>query len=120
MKKILMAALFGISSISFAGQNESDKAYSANVGVTVVVRSIVEKKLVDSETTKLLKLALETGTVVLGEMTCDRATGNDYCTIDVTVKDDESTKEAEESLYQLSIRIIQGEVISAELNLIAG
>lgn len=94
--------------------------YSAEVGVQAIARTVVEKKLVDSDARKVIKLALETGKAGFGKMDCDRGLGSDYCSFDVFIKDDETTEEAEETLYRLDVRIYQGSVVSAKWELVAG
>ena len=98
----------------------ADARYSAEVGVQAIARSVVEKKLVNKDAQIVLKMALETGRAALGKMTCDRALGADVCSFDVFIKDDESTSEAEETLYRLDVRLRQGTVSSATWNNIAG
>lgn len=97
----------------------TDRA-SAATAVTVVARTVVEKKLVNADARRVLRLALETGRATLGDMTCDRALGSDFCLIDVAVLDDETTEEAEETLYRLRVSIREGKVVSARWELIAG
>lgn len=114
---LFLTVLFFVSSISFASENTN---YSNQVGVQFIARSIVEKRLVKAEAREVILLALETGKAGFGNMECDRATGNDYCSFDVFIKDDKSTPDAEETLYRLDVRFIQGKLISAEWHMIAG
>jgi hypothetical protein len=130
MKKffaVVMMALVSISAtVAFAGggsvgsDKEDELSRSADVGVRVIARSVVDKKLVDKESRSVLILALETGRASFGAMECDRAVGTDGCAISVFVHDDPTTDEAEETVYQLDVNIYQGTVKSAKLELIAG
>ena len=70
--------------------------------------------------TPTIQLAFETGRASFGKITCDRALGTDHSSFDVFIKDDESTLEAEETLYCLDVRIRQGTVSSAVWNMVAG
>jgi hypothetical protein len=123
---VVMMALVSISATAaFAGGTVgSDKveelSRSVSIGVKVIARSVVDKKLVDADARKVLMLALQTGRAVFGAMECDRASGIDACAISVFVKDDESTDEAEETAYQLDVHVFEGTVTSAQFSLIAG
>lgn len=121
MKKMIIAGVMALStcviSTAFASEEEE---YSAAVGVQAIARAVVEKKLVDIGARKTIAMALETGKAGLGKMECDRGLGSDYCFFDVFIKDDETTKEAEETLYRLDVRLREGKVVSATWNLIAG
>lgn len=94
--------------------------YAAEVGVQAIARDVVQKRLVPAAARATLRLALETGRATLGKMQCDRALGTDVCVMDVMVLDDQTTAEAEETLYRLEVHVIQGSVHSARWELIAG
>lgn len=119
MKAIILSSMIALLSISSVFATESSE-YATKVGIQAIARTVVEKKLVDAEAQSVLKLALETGRAEFGSMECERGLGSDYCTIEVSTLDDESTDEAEETLYYLSVRLIQGKVYSASWELIAG
>lgn len=114
---LVLAASLLMASTSFAG---ADDEYAALVGKQTIARSVVAKKLVDRESREAISLALETGKAKLGTMECDRATGKDVCVIELYILDDETTPDAEEALYFLRTTIIQGTVVAAELELVAG
>lgn len=124
---VVMMALVSISATAaFAGGGSvgSDKfeelSRNASVGVKVIARSVVDKKLVDKEAREVLMLALQTGRASFGAMECDRAAGIDACAISVFIHDDPATDEAEETMYQLDVHVFEGTVTSAKFELIAG
>lgn len=119
MQFMKLITLMAVMSFSVAHASEVEK-YSAQTGVQVIARSVVSKKLVDPFARKVIRLALETGRAEFGAMECDRALGTDICSLDVTVKDDETTDDAEETTYRLNVHIYQGTVRSATWELIAG
>lgn len=120
MKQLMMIAIAALSFSSAQAHEDQATGYSVEVGVQVIARTVVDKNLVDKEAREVLLLALETGRAAFGKMECDRATGKDICAIDVFIKDDETTEEAEETLYRLDVRVYQGTVTSALWTLIAG
>lgn len=120
---LTLALSLGFSVVGFSNAQASsseDMKYAAAVGAQAIARTVVEKRLVGSRARAVLRLALESGKASLGDMTCDRATGKDLCSMYVSTPDDETTEEAEETLYQLNVRIYEGKVVSASFELIAG
>jgi hypothetical protein len=121
MKIIIATILLSLATISaHASHNDENQSYSAEVGVQVIVRSVINEKFLNSEVTADLELALETSKAVLGKMECDRATGTDICSIQVFVKNDPSTVDAEETYYLLVVNIQKGVVTSARVEDFAG
>jgi hypothetical protein len=121
MKFVTMTIAAMLFTLSTA--HASDASYSAQVGVETIVRTVINKNLVDHEAKKLLIAALESPGaqgIKLGKMLCDRQLSKDVCVIPVTTADDKSTPIGEESAYQLEISIFQGTVTFANLALIAG
>jgi hypothetical protein len=116
----IQSVLLGLTILLSTSAVFADARYSAEVGVQAIARTVVEKKLVNNSARSVIKLALETGKAGFGKMTCDRALGTDHCSFDVFIKDDESTPDAEETLYRLDVRLLQGKVSSAVWNMIAG
>lgn len=120
MKLLMMIVLTALSTSTVQAHDQELTTYSSEVGVQAIARAVVDKNLVDEEARETLLLALETGRATLGKMECDRATGKDICAIEVMILDDETTEEAEETLYRLDVHVYQGTATSAVWTLIAG
>lgn len=120
MKMSNLCLLLALATTLFASSAFAANRAGAAAGVQVVVRSVVDKKLVVAPARSILRLALETGRASLSDMSCDRALGADVCSIYVTTKDDPATDEAEETTYGLIVTIRQGVVVSARWTLVAG
>lgn len=119
MKKVISS--FALVLCAFTSAHASKASdYSSAVGVQVIARTVLEKKLLSRYAQKVLELALETDKVELGKMECSRKADVDHCWIEVFVLDDETTEEAEETVYLLDVQLRKGEVISASWNIIAG
>ncbi len=127
MKRIFLTLAIlslNLTSMTFAAdsgvESKMTDEYSASVGLDVIVRTIVEKKLVDSDSMKILKMGLETGRVEFGKLSCDRGAGQDNCEMDVSLGSDSESEIVDEAQYKLYFHISRGSVYSANLVLIAG
>jgi hypothetical protein len=97
----------------------------------VFMRQVLTAKMLkgDEKTTSLhydiLKVALEgpgdgkfaAQASLLG---CDRAAGSDFCTISIGTDAVKPSDEETEAGYELRVRVVQGSVVSAEMELTAG
>lgn len=115
----LVAMTFSFNTVK-ASEAAEVAAYSAEVGVQAIARAVIEKKLVNREARKVILLALETGKAGLGKMECDPALGADVCSFAVFIKDDKTTPDAEEAVFQLDVNFREGKITSAKFELIAG
>ncbi|MBL7689914.1 MAG: hypothetical protein JNJ49_17900 [Bdellovibrionaceae bacterium] len=112
---VLVAALstFSVAQASTAAE------YASKVGVEVIAKTVINKKLVDRDARSVLKLALETGRAKFEPMECDRAAGHDICVVDV-YHTESSDENSIVSVYRLTVDIRQGNVISAIWERMAG
>jgi hypothetical protein len=119
------------STAGASSEVRDEKGNSDQLLTQVFMRQVLTAKMLKGEkkTTTLhydiLKVALEgpgDGKFVAQAslLGCDRAAGSDFCKISIGTDAVKPSDEETEAGYTLSVRVVQGSVVSAEMELTAG